>query len=781
MADDNHLDAEILSAKQVVMTPFTPVLVTVRDASSSGKSSLAGHPGNQDENTDSLPSRVGPFVLKAFSGKTPPVKNGKNTMLDQKDALRPLSEGGGSASSPRKASRTQNFLYLYQAPILTHGKTPQNTSTELCKQTPTPTQIASPDNPMAQPKIARKQDSGYGHSHGHRDYFGSTDEPRAIRGDFIPVSTSLRSRSPPPSNDQSSQHVLQLSLTDSQMEKITAALSSDDSAEWPSRGRRNVQSPESVRQANKENMPPRASTRSRSPEKLSQDVYTPSRDRSRSPTKFSSMGRRVAYDFGTKTTPQSPSKKKERRNGNDGMAPVAYPPSPVRHGGRKAPDPIDTKLAQEYAENAELARQYSKMMAERGYGQIPIAMQRQPEVASSSAPRQSQFVPSDESSSVYSQERKSVMPISPLRIRKEEEPRHLSILQEYTDWKNSPCVPEPDVGNLRPSPADGELDDELAYERLGAHIGWASGPEPMYSPLPPLSGPRNTNRKTSKTLIGENGWLESTSKPPVRKSSPTRKPGFIDNLFKKAKEMVEGSDTKTQRKSRDSDKSQKGQPVPRSLAISLDPRDQGLLYCELEFILVMALNDYILAQFNAGRLETDKLRKVSESWQRKGRPKVVGFRYDLETQLELIGLHVNDFKFYGQVASPVAISGIIEMMKVDARALRIRTFCHPDTVIAKQLGDAQILFNLLGCPDNQQVKLAEIIGFYKAAIYKAAMEREKLGASRDAGANATGTELHRTKSLSGEKWRAANDDQIRRTNSHVGVKLDPGDYESDRE
>ncbi|KAK3321383.1 hypothetical protein B0T19DRAFT_403928 [Cercophora scortea] len=732
MADDGHLDAEILNATQVVMKPSTPVLVTVHDA------------GAQDSNTDSLPSRVGPFVLRAFSGKSPPVKN--DTMSDQKEAVRPLSEGGGTSSA-------------------------------------SPTEIASPDNPMAQPKIARKQDSGYGnshsHGHGHREFFGSTDEPRAIRGDFIPVSTSLRSRSPPPLSDQSSQHVLQLSLTDSQMEKITAALSSDDSAEWPSRGRRNVQSPESVRQGNKENMPPKASTRSRSPEKLSQDVYTPARDRSRSPSKFSSMGRRVAYDFGVKTTPQSPSKKKERRNGNGGTAPVSYPPSPVRHGSRKAPDPIDTRLAQEYAENAELARQYTKMMAGRGYGKIPIAMQREPEAASSSAPRQSQLIPSEESSSVYSQDRKSVMPISPLRIRKEEEPRHLSILQEYTDWKNSPCVPEPDVE--RPFPADDELDNELAYERLGQHIGWASGAEPMYSPLPPLSGPRDTNRKASKTLIGENGWLESTSKPPVRKASPTRKAGFIDSLFKKAKEMVEGSDSKTQRKSGGSDKSQKGQPVPRSLAISLDPRDQGLLYCELEFILAMALNDYILAQFNAGRLETDKLRKVSDNWQRKGRPKVVGFRYDLETQLDLIGMHVNDFKFYGQVASPVAISGIIEMMKVDARALRIRTFCHPDTVIAKQLGDAQILFNLLGCPDNQQIKLAEIIGFYKAAIHKAATEREKMSASRDAGANATANELHRTKSLSGEKWRAANDDQLRRTNSHVGPKLDPGDYDSDRE
>jgi len=141
----------------------------------------------------------------------------------------------------------------------------------------------------------------------------------------------------------------------------------------------------------------------------------------------------------------------------------------------------------------------------------------------------------------------------------------------------------------------------------------------------------------------------------------------------------------------------------------------------LEFTLTTVLDGYITSQFNAGRLDADKYKKIADGWQQKGRPKVVGFRYDLETQLELIILHSQDFKFYGRRAGvDAAIAGILDMMKVDSRAMRIRTFCQPDTVIAKQLLDAQSLFDMLGCSENQQIHLAEVIQFFKAVL-----ERER--------------------------------------------------------
>jgi len=195
----------------------------------------------------------------------------------------------------------------------------------------------------------------------------------------------------------------------------------------------------------------------------------------------------------------------------------------------------------------------------------------------------------------------------------------------------------------------------------------------------------------------------------------------------------------------------------------MNPREQSLMYGELEYVLTSAVNDYLDAQFKHGRLDTEKLRKIAHEWQQKGRPKVLGFRYDLETQLDLVRIHVDDFRFYGRPTMNTQILGIIDMMKTDARALRVRTFCQPDTVIAKQLLDSQNLFNVLGCPEPQQVQLAEITAFFKAT-----MERERHVAQLESPA---GTTLRSVKSHSGEKWQAAH--QVRRIASHGAVKPEP--------
>lgn len=170
-------------------------------------------------------------------------------------------------------------------------------------------------------------------------------------------------------------------------------------------------------------------------------------------------------------------------------------------------------------------------------------------------------------------------------------------------------------------------------------------------------------------------------------------------------------------------------PRPTSqVAISLNAREQSLLYCELEFNLSTALNDYITVQLDKGRLVPDKLKKVADAWHNKGRPKVVGFRYDLETQLELINLHVDDFRFYGRrQADPVEIGGLLHAMKVNARAMCVRTLCQPDSVIAKQLVDTQSTFKMLDVPDYQQRALADIAQFFKAIVEREQDAREHTG------------------------------------------------------
>lgn len=162
------------------------------------------------------------------------------------------------------------------------------------------------------------------------------------------------------------------------------------------------------------------------------------------------------------------------------------------------------------------------------------------------------------------------------------------------------------------------------------------------------------------------------------------------------------------------------------VAISLDPREQSLLYCELDFHLACSLNDYITAEFARGHLVPDNLKKISDQWNEQGRPRVVGFRFDIETQLELISLHINEFSFYGRRQSnPSEISGLLHSMKINARAMRVRTFCHPDSVIAKQLVDSQSLFNLLNVSNAQQLALSEIAQFFKTIIQRETRFREQ--------------------------------------------------------
>jgi hypothetical protein len=164
------------------------------------------------------------------------------------------------------------------------------------------------------------------------------------------------------------------------------------------------------------------------------------------------------------------------------------------------------------------------------------------------------------------------------------------------------------------------------------------------------------------------------------------------------------------------------------VTISLDAREQSLLYCELEFHLTSAMNDYITAEFEKGHLLPDNLKKTSDSWIQQGRPRVISFRYDLETQLELVALHLKEFNFYGRRQNnPAEIMGLLHSMKVNARAMRVRTFCQPDSVIAKQLIDSQSLFNMLNVSNAQQLALAEIGRFFRMIVERECAKHEPVG------------------------------------------------------
>ncbi len=255
--------------------------------------------------------------------------------------------------------------------------------------------------------------------------------------------------------------------------------------------------------------------RSRSPTKTYPSNTTPSRARSRSPVKFkltkTPEGQRT-QGFNTESQRKAQDPRVER-------TPTAHgTPSRGGRGTIAPPAPIDT----------DLARAHAKMAALR-VGPPTVVVHNPPERSSSPVRHKSQHavvqqIAPDDSSSHYSQdsagERLSGR-VSPLRL-KHHEPKHVSILKEYTESKNS---------------ARGS--DKASEEyRHGANDETASGAELAYTPLAPfLPQGALTVRKASKTMIGEGGWLENTSKPDPT-TSPTRGGGFLGNLVKKAKEMV---------------------------------------------------------------------------------------------------------------------------------------------------------------------------------------------------------------------------------------------------
>ncbi|KAF9870542.1 hypothetical protein CkaCkLH20_12032 [Colletotrichum karsti] len=380
-----------------------------------------------------------------------------------------------------------------------------------------------------------------------------------------------------------------------------------------------------------------------------------------------------------------------------------------------------------------------------------------------------------DSSSIYSQNEDQP---SPLRIQKADMSRHIeNVLQSYNGWKDS------NAPTLAPTLAPDMISHGESIQRHGQTKGPKGRLEALrqpvmdasqlYSPLRPYFAYKDLpiQKIAGKTLIGEQGWLErpiktTEHKSPDRKhkeSSP-KKPGLLDSLKKMAKEMTE---SKPNRKMRDVVREGRVQRI----TISLDPREQSLLYCELEFHISNALHTYITNELNHGRLNPDKLKKIADGWNQKGRPRVVGFRYDLETQLDLVHLHIDEFRFFGRrQGNPLEIAGLLHAMKVNARALRIRTFCQPDSVIAKQLVDSQSLCNTIGCSEAQQIAIAEIAQFFKVIVEREQAYREKL--ARD---NVPKTLIH---GQGDRRWEPSKD-LAEGTEPYGGLHLRPDGYDVD--
>ncbi|UQC74290.1 uncharacterized protein CLUP02_00938 [Colletotrichum lupini] len=518
---------------------------------------------------------------------------------------------------------------------------------------------------------------------------GRVAVPSAIKGSFIPVSPK-KHRSPSPQKHKPNKSVqINLNLTENQMDRLT-----DVTSESPSRRSR------------VDNF-----SRPRSPERHM--------DFAEAFTEPQSLPRGHGNPHHQKSTNKAKFCRKPLEDGHESDSTTfseLMPSSPPK--GHKAKGSLASSLAERRQQhtpkpvNVQDSRQYGSIVENSG-GMPSVRPPMTPDSPSSAGTVQA------ESSSIYSQ---SEGHPSPLRIHRDDIPRHIKhVLESYSGWKDSkaPAL-VPDTSG-RGGSVQGRGPPKGRLEALKQPVMDASD---IYSPLQPYFAYKElpVQRIAGKTLIGEQGWLERPDNTPDRrrKDGSPKKPGLLDYLKKIAKEMTE---SKTTRKPRDMEREAKVQRV----TISLDPREQSLLCCELEFHISNALHAYITNELNHGRLNPDKLKKIADGWTQKGRPRVVGFRYDLETQLDLVHLHIDEFQFFGRrQGNPMEIAGLLHAMKINARSLRIRTYCQPDSVIAKQLVDSQSLCNTIGCSEAQQIAIAEIAQFFKVIVEREQAYRAKL-------------------------------------------------------
>lgn len=265
------------------------------------------------------------------------------------------------------------------------------------------------------------------------------------------------------------------------------------------------------------------------------------------------------------------------------------------------------------------------------------------------------------------------------------------------------------------------VEDEDDYGRYSAFESQAKLPESD------LFGFSTFHQKglPRKKLFGENGWLGSTAD--MTQPAEKTKSKIFKDFGKKIKQHVEDmvSFCRSIRRScvRDSNRASQavdmvrahpvqlghqGQGPSRSsivekssitIPISLDRLAQSKLYSEMEFMICVSANHFLVEQYKDGRISEESIRKVSNYWASKNRPQVVEFQFDQATQRQLILANLRTLSFNGESsANAVLLQSNLQNWKAIVKEMSIRTFCLPDSAVRKHMHDIHKLLDMLGAP-----------------------------------------------------------------------------------
>ena len=149
-----------------------------------------------------------------------------------------------------------------------------------------------------------------------------------------------------------------------------------------------------------------------------------------------------------------------------------------------------------------------------------------------------------DSESVYSRDDKAEPCVGPLRIPPREDDSiepimgDNSILHGYCAWKQA----SPQLENITNPPALEHLNSEFpghGSEAEKTESKLKSQQKALYSPLTPFFADKGgaADKKGSKMMFGQNGWLEKTGETPEKKKI-TQKKSMFGGLRKMAKDLV---------------------------------------------------------------------------------------------------------------------------------------------------------------------------------------------------------------------------------------------------
>ena len=145
-------------------------------------------------------------------------------------------------------------------------------------------------------------------------------------------------------------------------------------------------------------------------------------------------------------------------------------------------------------------------------------------------------------------------------------------------------------------------------------------------------------------------------------------------------------------------------------------------------MLKTVVNDFLIRQMEAGRMSVSSIQKVTKDWANRGRPQILEFHFDLETQLELIKLNSGTFRFHGEDGpNGMKQAVMFNCFRGVVRELSIRSYCAPDSVVKKILVDSYRIIEMMGASYEIFMLLqhiqAKILGKIEAARLRRAKDQ----------------------------------------------------------